>query len=112
MRHLALGHRFHAILAWDSFFHLNHDDQRRMFSIFAKHASDRAVLMFNTGPEHGEAIGSYRGDPLYHASLSPREYVSLVNGIGFDVIDHAVNDERVGRRTVWLCRTRTNSQRR
>ena len=59
-----------------------------------------------------DTIGSYRGDPLYHASLSPREYVSLVNGIGFNVIDHAVNDERVGGRTVWLCRTRTNSQRR
>jgi hypothetical protein len=97
-------------LAWDSFFHLNHDDQRLMFSIFAEHASDRAVLMFNAGPEHGEAIGIYRGDPLYHASLSPKEYASLINGIGFDVIDHASNDERVGGRTVLLCRTRKNSQ--
>jgi hypothetical protein len=33
--------------------------------------------MFNTGPAHGEAIGQYRGDPLYHASLAPSEYEAL-----------------------------------
>jgi hypothetical protein len=45
MRQLALGRRFDGILAWDSFFHLNHDDQRRMFPIFADHAVLGAVLM-------------------------------------------------------------------
>lgn len=47
MRQLALGRRFDGILAWDSFFHLDHDDQRRMFPIFGDHASHGAVLMFN-----------------------------------------------------------------
>ena len=74
MRRLSLGRSFQGILAWDSFFHLNHDDQRNMFDIFARHAGSSAVLMFNAGPSHGEAIGSYRGDPLYHASLGPAEY--------------------------------------
>jgi hypothetical protein len=86
MRRLSLGRRFDGILAWDSFFHLDHDDQRRMFTVFAEHSSDRAVLMFNTGPEHGEAIGSYQGDPLYHASLASAEYVALVSGIGFESV--------------------------
>jgi len=49
MRGLALGRRFDGILAWDSFFHLNYDDQRRMFAVFADHASAGAWLMFNTG---------------------------------------------------------------
>jgi trans-aconitate methyltransferase len=57
MRQLALGRRFDGILAWDSFFHLSHDDQRRMFAIFADHASVGTVLMFNTGPQQGEALG-------------------------------------------------------
>jgi len=104
MRRLSLGRRFDGILAWDSFFHLDHDDQRRMFAVFAEHASNRAVLMFNTGPEHGEAVGNYRGDPLYHASLAYAEYAALVSRIGFEVIDHATNDWRAGGRTVWLCR--------
>ena len=104
MRRLSLGRRFDGILAWDSFFHLDHDDQRRMFAVFAEHASNRAVLMFNTGPEHGEAVGNYRGDPLYHASLAYAEYAALVSRIGFEVIDHATNDWQAGGRTVWLCR--------
>ena len=83
MRRLSLGRSFHGILAWDSFFHLNHDDQRNMFDIFGRHAGPSAVLMFNAGPSHGEAIGSYRGDPLYHASLGPAEYAELLAGIGF-----------------------------
>jgi SAM-dependent methyltransferase len=106
MRRLSLKDRFDGILAWDSFFHLDPSDQRRMFAVFSEHSSDRALLMFNTGPEDGEAIGSYRGDPLYHASLAPSEYVALIDGIGFEVIDHAVNDARAGGRTVWLCRRR------
>jgi cyclopropane fatty-acyl-phospholipid synthase-like methyltransferase len=109
MRRLSLGRRFDGILAWDSFFHLDHDDQRGMFAVFGEHSSTNAVLMFNTGPEHGEGVGSYRGDPLYHASLAPAEYVALVNGIGFEVVEHAANDARAGGRTVWLCRSRANS---
>jgi predicted TPR repeat methyltransferase len=104
MRELSLGRRFDGILAWDSFFHLGHDDQRRMFAVFAEHASAHAVLMFNAGPAHGEAIGNYRGDPLYHASLATAEYQALITRFGFEVIEHATNDARAGGRTVWLCR--------
>ena len=34
MRKLALQRKFSGILAWDSFFHLCHDDQRNMFPVF------------------------------------------------------------------------------
>jgi SAM-dependent methyltransferase len=108
MRRLRLNRRFDGILAWDSFFHLGPDDQRRMFAVFAEHAAARAVLMFNAGPAGGEAIGCYQGDPLYHASLAPDEYAALIGGIGFEVIDHAINDPRAGGRTVWLCRSRAS----
>jgi SAM-dependent methyltransferase len=108
MRQLALGRRFDGILAWDSFFHLDHDHQRRMFAIFADHASVGTILMFNTGPQHGEGIGEYGGDPLYHASLSPAEYEALTARFGFQVLQHTTNDARAGGRTVWLCR-RNNS---
>jgi len=106
MRTLALGRRFQGILAFDSYFHLHYDDQRRMFDVFAAHASPRALLMFNTGPGHGEAIGSYRGDPLYHASLAASEYESLIAAAGFDLVAHATNDAEAGGRTVWLARSR------
>jgi SAM-dependent methyltransferase len=106
MRTLALGRRFVGILAWDSFFHLCPDDQRRMFPIFRAHAAPRAALMFTSGPAHGEAIGNYRGEPLYHASLDPAEYVSLLDATGFDVVAHAVEDPSCGKHTIWLAQLR------
>jgi SAM-dependent methyltransferase len=104
MRGLALDRRFGGILAWDSFFHLTADDQRRMFPVFARHAGPRAALMFTSGPAQGEAIGSYGGEPLYHASLDPAEYRDLLAGNGFAVVDHRAEDPECGGHTVWLAR--------
>lgn len=105
MRSLPLARRFDGVLAWDSFFHLAPDDQRRMFTVFAQHAAPSAVLMFNSGPAQGEAIGEYRGDPLYHASLSADEYGALIRSIGFEITAHVIEDWQTGGgRTVWLAR--------
>jgi SAM-dependent methyltransferase len=104
MRSLALGRRFGGILAWDSFFHLGHNDQRTMFGIFALHAAPAAILMFNAGIDHGEAIGSYRGDALYHASLDASEYGALLAEFGFELIEHSINDPAKGGRIFWLAR--------
>lgn len=105
MRALSLKPSFQGILAWDSFFHLKPADQRKMFEVFREHAAPFAVLMFNTGPSHGEAVGSYRGDPLYHASLDPAEYARLLDGIGFKIVAHVVEDPQAGGRTVWLAQS-------
>lgn len=102
MRSLALGRTFDGILAWDSFFHLSHDDQRLMFPIFRTHAAAHAVLMFTSGPNHGEAIGSLEGEPLFHASLSSDEYGDLLTQNGFEVLAHAIEDPTCSRHTVWL----------
>ena len=102
MRELALGRTFSGILAWDSFFHLCPDDQRRMFPVFRQHAAPNAALMFTSGPAHGEAIGSFGGEPLYHASLDPAEYRSLLDQNGFGVVSHVVEDPTCGRHTIWL----------
>jgi cyclopropane fatty-acyl-phospholipid synthase-like methyltransferase len=102
MRALALEDTFDGLLAWNSFFHLTHDDQRRMFPIFKRHASPGAALMFTSGASHGEAIGSYRDEPLYHASLAPEEYRKLLQSIGFRVVAHTVEDPNCGGYTVWL----------
>jgi SAM-dependent methyltransferase len=102
MRALALELTFDGLLAWDSFFHLTHDDQRRMFPVFKRHASPRAALMFTSGVSHGEVVGSYRGEPLYHASLAPDEYRALLKSNGFRVVAHIVEDPNCGGHTVWL----------
>jgi trans-aconitate methyltransferase len=107
MRALRLGRRFDGVLAWDSFFHLKPSDQRNMFDVFAEHVAPSGVLMFNAGPAFGEPIGTYRGDPLYHASLSAEEYEAHLDKSGFNIVAHTVEDWRHGGgRTVWLARSR------
>lgn len=104
MRQFNLAQKFDAILAWDSFFHLTQDDQRHMFAQFARHAKLGTVLMFTSGPEHGEAIGELFGEPLYHASLSSEEYRHLLAQYGFEVLKMVAEDPECTGHTVWLAR--------
>jgi SAM-dependent methyltransferase len=105
MRTLSLERVFLGILAWDSLFHLNHEDQRRMFPIFRAHAAQRAALIFTSGPAHGEAIGRLEGEPLYHASLDAAEYRKLLDAEGFAVVATIAEDPTCGGRTVWLAQS-------
>lgn len=102
MRELDLGRRFAGILAWDSLFHLSMQHQRSMFGRFALHAEPGAPLMFTSGSSEGEAIGSYRGEPLYHASLTPAEYRQQLSASGFIVREFVQDDVTCGHHTVWL----------
>jgi SAM-dependent methyltransferase len=104
MRQLNLERRFDGLLAWNSFFHLRMDDQRPMFERFAAHALPGAPLMFTSGPAHGEAIGSFQGEPLYHGSLDPADYERLLRETGFSVLAYVPKDPRCGEHTVWLAR--------
>lgn len=109
MRTLALGRTFHGILAWDSFFHLDHHDQRRMFSVFRAHAAPCTALMFTTGINCGEAIGRLEGEPLYHASLDVAAYRQLLDSRDFDVVATVAEDDTCARRTVWLAQLRSSA---
>jgi hypothetical protein len=62
--------------------------------------------MFTSGPAHGVAIGSFHGEPLYHASLDVDEYGSLLDQSGFDVMDHVIEDPACGGHTIWLAQRR------
>ena len=84
MRTLDLGRRFDGLIAWHSVFHLNADDQRAMFARFAAHLRPDGALMFTSGHEAGESIGRWHGQPLYHSSLAPGEYESLLDEHGSD----------------------------
>jgi predicted TPR repeat methyltransferase len=110
MRTLALDRRFDGIMAWDSFFHLTQDDQRQMFPIFKRHAAAGAALMFTSGPSAGEVIGSFQGEPLFHASLDSEKYLMLLHDNGFDVVAHVVEDPTCGDRTIWLARSAGQSR--
>lgn len=104
MRGLALGRRFDAVLAWDSFFHLSKEDQRAMFAVFAAHLNKGGLLLFTSGPAESEASGVMEGDEFHYSSLSPDEYRALLAAHGLEVLLHKVDDPACGKHTVWLAR--------
>ena len=104
MRELALGERFDGILAWDSFFHLRVEDQEQMFPLFGRHAAAGCALLFTSGPSRGEALGSLGDDTLYHASLDPAEYRTLLTENGFSEVEHRVEDPDCAGHTIWLAK--------
>jgi trans-aconitate methyltransferase len=104
MRELELGRRFDGVLAWHSFFHLSPQDQRPMFARFASHAKPGAPLMFTSGPEEGESIGTWESESLYHGSLDPAEYEALLETEGFHLVERRLRDPDCGDATVWLAR--------
>lgn len=106
MRALDLAEKFQGIVAWDSYFHLTQDDQRRMMPIFRAHALPKAALLFTSGPREGIAMGTIRGEPLFHASLDPAEYRAMLSENGFDVVAFVPDDASCGGHSVWLAQAR------
>jgi 2-polyprenyl-3-methyl-5-hydroxy-6-metoxy-1,4-benzoquinol methylase len=104
MRHLSLDRRFAGLIAWHSLFHLTMNEQRQMFQRFAEHAEPDAVLMFTSGPSEAVAIGSFEGEPLFHASLSADEYRRLLGEHSFEVVEHSVETPDCGGATIWLAK--------
>ena len=104
MRGLALGRRFDAVVAWDSFFHLSKEDQRAMFPVFAAHLHKGGLLLFTSGPAEGEASGVMEGQEFRYSSLSPEEYGRLLAANGLEVLLHKAEDPACGKHTVWLAR--------
>ncbi len=102
MREIHLEQRFDVILAWHSFFHLDHDSQRKMFTIFETHLNPGGVLAFTSGEEEGEEWSDNGGQQLYHASLSTNEYEKLLKAAGFKILIHKVCDPHCGEATVWV----------
>lgn len=85
MRGLDLGETFAGLLAWHSLFHLSAADQRIALPRLLAHAAPRATMMFSSGPREGFVVGSWRGEPLYHGSLDPEAYQTLLTSQGFVV---------------------------
>jgi trans-aconitate methyltransferase len=106
MRTLRLAERFDLIVAWDSFFHLSADDQQRMFPVLAAHAEPGGVLLLNTGPKAGNAVGRILSEPVFHASLDPHEYRACLDEAGFETLGYWPEEEGAGGRTIWLARAR------
>lgn len=90
MRQFQSSETFDAIIAWDSFFHLNCDDQREMFTVFTKYCRPQGILLFSSGSEDGEAWSPMFGHDtvqMFHASLDTDEYYALLENMDLSFLN-------------------------
>lgn len=109
MREINLQQRFDVILAWHSFFHLDHDSQRNMFKVVDAHIKPGGIFAFTSGEEEGEVWSDNGGQQLYHASLSTKEYSKLLKDASFTVLIHKIRDPGCGSATVWVAKKEAHS---
>lgn len=102
MRELALMMKFHGIVGWDSFFHLDPDEQRSTLQLFCEHLYPGGALLLTIGHEAGEVLGTVEGDRVYHSSLDPEEYRQILYSAGFKNVEITLQDEDCGSHTVLL----------
>lgn len=102
MRELTFPKKFKGIIAWNSFFHLNHQEQLKALKLFSECLDSSGVLMFTAGPEHGDVGGKVNGEAVHHWSLSLEEYQSNLENLGFKLKTYAHNDPECNGHSVYL----------
>lgn len=102
MRNMSLPQTFDGIIAWDSFFHLNPDEQRGTLEVFCRHLNSGGVLLLTIGDEVGEVLGVVNGEQVYHSSLDPDEYRGILRSAGFSKVTLVLRDENCGEHSVLL----------
>lgn len=106
MRTFSTDEKFDLVIAWHSFFHLPHDDQRMTLKLLTTFLEKNGLLVFTSGPEYGEVWSDNGGENLYHASLSSDEYKRILTDSDCDVLIHNINDSECGGATVWVAEKR------
>ncbi|MEM6371735.1 MAG: class I SAM-dependent methyltransferase [Pseudomonadota bacterium] len=104
MRRLNLGETFDGIVAWDSFFHLTPDEQRRCIADMARHLVPGGALLVTVGPRAGEAQGNVGGETVYHASLSPAAYAACLEDNGLRLTGFLAEDPDTDKHSVLMAR--------
>jgi 2-polyprenyl-3-methyl-5-hydroxy-6-metoxy-1,4-benzoquinol methylase len=104
MRDLNLNQTFDGLIAWNSFFHLTGAEQRACLPRLAAHLKLGGSLMLTVGPRAGETTGTVVGETVFHASLSPAEYATLLENAGLRLTGFLAEDPETKDHTVLIAR--------
>lgn len=103
MRRLNLNRKFKGIIAWNSFFHLTHEEQISTLNLFGMHLESKGVFMTTVGPEKGEVDGMVNHNRVYHSSLSLNEYSLILKESNMKVLKFVPNDPECAYHSILLC---------
>ena len=63
------------------------------FQTCARHLHPGGALLLTVGPADGEAPGFVGNDPVYHASLSQKEYADILLLNDIEIKNFAIEDQ-------------------
>lgn len=104
MRNLKLKQKFHAIIAWNSFFHLKPEEQGPVLEIFAQHTISGGYILLTIGPKKGEVTGRVNEEEVYSSSLSLDEYTANLQDHSFEVLEFIANDQNCNGHSILLAK--------
>ena len=104
MRALDLEGQFDGILGWNSFFHLTPQEQRACLPRLAHSLRPNGALMLTVGTSEGAVTGTVGDEQVYHASLSPAEYATLLEAHGLHLRAYVAEDKTCNGHSVLLAR--------
>lgn len=102
MRERQTDQEFDLVIVWHSFFHLPKEDQPAALGLLCSYVKPNGLLVFTSGPAEGEVWSENGGENLFHASLSPDAYQSILARHGFGILFHQAEDPDCGDATVWV----------
>ncbi len=98
---------FDGVLMWWSLFHLSPEDQVAALPSLLARVAPGGVSMMAVGTVHGDIVGDWRGDRLYHGSLDRSGYAAILAEAGFEGVEAPLTDRPGEPGGVWLCRRLT-----
>lgn len=78
--------KFDGILAWDSLFHLDLEDQYIVFDKLRFWLKPKGYLLFSHGNETGTKSGEMMGQPFHYSALETQELTEVLNKAGLEII--------------------------
>lgn len=108
MRAFDLNRDFDGVLSWDGLFHLSRREQLAALPIIAGHVREGGALLLTVGHEDGEVTGTVEGHSVYHASLAIETYTQLLKKLGFQTVDHTLEDPACEFHSVLLASNKTH----
>lgn len=94
----------HAVIAWDSFFHLSQADQAVMIERFGRWLDPGGRLLFTSGPDDGSVEGAMFGVAFSYASFDEAGYRDRLAKAGFVSIRSQFDEPNGTVHKVWSAR--------
>ncbi|MDY4788195.1 MAG: class I SAM-dependent methyltransferase [Bacilli bacterium] len=85
--------RYDAIIAFDSIWHIDYDNQEKIYQIVSSLLVPNGLFIFTHGKNDGEIIGTMWGESFYHSALDAKKVVNLLEQNHFKIVAYVEDYE-------------------